>query len=141
MAAETAVYLREALARFPAPSIQEVPDEEQMVARIRNGKAALYRLPGTPVVMKKMDAGVYAERYQFSSETVAEAKNWYEVAKAYPYLQGQDYIDGLYQEYFLSPGPLIPVEPGRHAHRTPMRRSTSRVIHLGSTSTTSIRTP
>ena len=110
MAAETAVYLREALARFPVPPMKEVPDEDRMVARTRDGKAALYRLPGTPVVIRKTDAGVYEGRYQFSSATVAEAKNWYEVAEVYPYVEGQNYIAGLYDDYFLTPGPLIPVE-------------------------------
>jgi len=110
VAVETAVYLREALARFPVPPMEEVPDEDRMVEKIRDGKAALYRLPGTPVVIKRINAGVYEGRYQFSSATVAEAKNWYEVAKAYPYLKGQEYIAGLYEEYFLTPGPLIPVE-------------------------------
>lgn len=110
VAAETAVYLREALARFPVPALADVPDEEQMVEKVRTGRAALYRLPGTPVVIRKATAGVYEGRYQFSSATVAEAKNWYEVARSYPYLKGQDYIAGLYQEYFMTPGPLIPVE-------------------------------
>jgi MscS family membrane protein len=110
VAAETAVYLREALARFRVPSMEEVPDEEQMVSWTRDGRTALYRLPGTPVVISKTNAGVYEGRYQFSSATVAEAKNWYEAAKAYPYLGGQDDIAGLYDAYFLTPGPLIPVE-------------------------------
>jgi len=110
VAAETAVYLREALARFPVPLMAEVPDEERMVAWINDGKAPLYRLPGTPVVISKTNAGVYEGRYQFSSATVAEAKNWYESARIYPYMAGQDYIDGLYHEYFLTPGPMIPVE-------------------------------
>ena len=110
VAAETAVYLREALARFPVPPVEEVPDEEQMLAWARDGRAALYRLPDTPLVIRKTDVGVYEGRYQFSSATVAEAKNWYEVVVAYPYLEGQDFISGLYDDYFLTPGPLIPVE-------------------------------
>jgi MscS family membrane protein len=110
VAAETAVYLREALARFPVQPAKEVPDEDQMVAWAREGRAALYRLPGTPVVIRKTDAGVYEGRYQFTSATVAEAKNWYEAAKGYPYLEGQDNIDGLYDDYFLTPGPLISLE-------------------------------
>ena len=40
VAAETAVYLREALARHPLPAISDVPDEERMVARIGEGRAA-----------------------------------------------------------------------------------------------------
>ncbi len=110
VAAETAVYLRESLARFPIPAIKNVPDEDEMAARIRDGKAALYRLPGTPVVIKRTDTGIYEGRYQFSSATVAEARNWFEVANAYPYLKGQDHISGLYHEYFLTPGPMIPVK-------------------------------
>jgi MscS family membrane protein len=90
--------------------MEEVPDEEQMVAWARDGRAALYRLPDTPLVIRKTDVGVYEGRYQFSSATVAEAKNWYEVVIAYPYLEGQDYISGLYDDYFLTPGSLIPVE-------------------------------
>ena len=39
VAAETAVYLREALARH-LPAISDVPDEERMVARIGEGRAA-----------------------------------------------------------------------------------------------------
>ncbi|UCC56495.1 MAG: hypothetical protein JSU75_01620, partial [Gammaproteobacteria bacterium] len=107
IAIETAVYLREALARFAVPPIEKVPDEDQMLARTREGRAAFYRLPGTPVVIRETDAGVYEGRYQFTSATVAEAKSWFEAAKGYPYLEGQDYIGGLYDDYFLTPGPLI----------------------------------
>lgn len=110
VAAETAVYLREALARFPVPDIDEVPDEERMLSWTREGRAPLYRLPGTPVVISKTNAGIYEGRYQFSSATVAEAKNWYQAAKAYPYLEGQEEVAGLHDDYFLTPGPLIPVE-------------------------------
>jgi len=107
VATETAVYLREALARFPVESLEEVPDEDQMVAWINEGREALYRLAGTPVVIRKTAAGVYEGRYQFTSATVAEARNWYEVAKGYPYLEEQAHIAGLYDDYFLTPGPLI----------------------------------
>ena len=82
VAAESAVYLREALARYPIPPMEDVPDEDQMVALIDEGRAPLYRLPGTPVVIRKLGEGVYEGRYQFTSATVAEAKNWYGVARA-----------------------------------------------------------
>jgi MscS family membrane protein len=108
VAIETAVYLREALARHPLPPLEEVPDEDRMLEQTNEGRAALYRLPGTPVVIRKTDVGVYEGRYQFSSATLAEAKNWYEVSSSYPYLAGQEYIAGLYDDYFLTPGPLIP---------------------------------
>jgi MscS family membrane protein len=97
VSAESAVYLREALARFPAPPLDEIPDKE------------FYRLPGTPVVIRKIDTGTYEGNFQFSSATVTEAKNWYEAAKTYPYQEGQSDIAGLYDDYFLTPGPMIPV--------------------------------
>lgn len=109
VAAESVVYLREALARFPLPPMEEVPDEDGMITRISNGKAPIYRILGTPMVIKKTEAGVYEGRYQFTPATIAEARNWYEVAEAYPYLEGQGKIAGLYEDYFSTPGPLIPV--------------------------------
>lgn len=39
MAAETAVYLHEGLARFPVPPTEEVPDEKRMVERTSEGRA------------------------------------------------------------------------------------------------------
>ena len=110
VASETAVYLREALARFHVPPAEDMPDEERMAAWVKEGKAALYRLPGTPVVIKKVNEGVYEGRYQFSPATVADAKSWYDTANAYPYQEGQGHIAGLYDDYFMTPGPLIPLE-------------------------------
>lgn len=110
VATETAVYLRESLARFPMPPLDDVPDEDRMVAKTRDGIAALYRLPGTPVVIRRINDGVYEGRYQFSSATVAEARSWYDVARSYPYLEGQEYIAGLHDDYFMTPGPLIPID-------------------------------
>ena len=107
VAAETAVYLREALARFPLAPIEEIPDEDMMVARVNEGRAAFYQLPGTPVVIRLTEEGVYEGRYQFSQATVDEARNWYEASREFPYYPGQESVDGLYEAYFLTPGPLI----------------------------------
>ena len=110
VAVETSVYLREALARFPIPSLVDVPDEERMLALTKDGKAAFFRLPDTPVVIARTGEGIYEGRYQFTQATVAEARGWYEVTADYPYQEGQEHISGLYAEYFLTPGPMIPVE-------------------------------
>ena len=107
VAAETAVYLREALARFPLPPMEDIPDEDMMVARVNEGRAAFYQLPGTPVVIRLTEEGVYEGRYQFSQATVDESRNWYEASQELPYYPGQESVDGLYEAYFLTPGPLI----------------------------------
>ena len=110
VAVETAIYLREALARFPQPAPGTIPDETRMTARIADGNAPYYRIPGTPVVIRRTDSGVFDGRYQFSSATVAEAGNWYQAVRNYPLQDDQEYIDGLYNDYFLTPGPLIPLQ-------------------------------
>jgi MscS family membrane protein len=110
VAVETAIYLREALARFPLPAPDAIPDEDQMAARIKAGNAALYRVPNTPVVIRRTEAGVYEGRYQFSSATVAEASDWFGAVRAYPYQEGQEHVAGIFENYFLTPGPLIPLK-------------------------------
>lgn len=107
---ETAIYLREALARFPLPAADAIPDEEQMAARVKGGSAALYRVPGTPVVIRRTQDGVYDGRYQFSSATVAEAADWFRAVQTYPIQQAQRYVAGLFENYFLTPGPMIPLQ-------------------------------
>jgi hypothetical protein len=51
VSAESAVYLREALARFPIPPMDEIPDEEQLRSQGSDGEVLRDRLRGTPVVL------------------------------------------------------------------------------------------
>jgi hypothetical protein len=119
IAHETAALVREALARVPLPDANDVPDEDEMVKRINEGRSIVYRVQGTPFEIARTESGPYAGRYQFTKDTVKLARSFYEEIKSYPYMPDQD-VKGLYEAYFLSPGPLISsawirsLSPGMH---------------------------
>ncbi len=103
---ETVVYLREALARVTLPPLVEVPDEDEMFARIKDGKLAIYVIPGTAIEIVYIEEGPYAHRFQFSADTVRDAEENYRSWKAKPYVD--KHIMGLYEAFFLRAGPHIP---------------------------------
>jgi len=110
VAHETTALIREAIARVPLPNLEEIPDEDEMAARIMAGKSVVYRIPNTPFEITRIDAGPDTGRYQFTQKSVAQARDFYEEIKTYPFQPEQADIKGLYDAYFLSPGPLIPRE-------------------------------
>ena len=103
---ETAIYLREVLARVTLPPLVEVPDEDEMFARIKDGKPATYVIPGTAIEITYIAEGPYAGRFQFSADTVRHAEEIYRSWKAKPYVD--QHIKGLYEAEFLAAGPHIP---------------------------------
>lgn len=105
-AAETVVYLREALARVTLPPPAEIPDEDEMFARIKDGKLASYVIPGTAIEIAYVAEGPYAHRFQFSADTVRDAEEIYRFWKEKPYVDKR--IKGLYEAFFLRGGPHIP---------------------------------
>ena len=108
VAHETTALIREAIARVPLPKLEEIPDEDKMAARVMAGKSAVYRVPNTPFEIARTESGPDTGRYQFTQKTVDQARDFYEEIKAYPFQPEQADIKGLYEAYFLSPGPLIP---------------------------------
>jgi MscS family membrane protein len=103
---ETAVYLREALARVTLPPLVEVPDADEMFARIKDGKPAAYVIPGTAIEIAYVEEGPYAHRFQFSADTVRHAEEIYRSWKAKPYVD--KHIKGFYEALVLRAGPHIP---------------------------------
>lgn len=108
VAHEITALIREALARVPLPDINSIPNEDEMAKRVADGKSALYRVPGTPFEITRIDSGPDTGRYQFSQASVEHAPDFYDEIKHYPYQSDQAQVAGLYDIYFLSPGPLIP---------------------------------
>jgi len=103
---ETVVYLREALARVSIPPLAEIPDEDEMFARIKDGKLASYVIPGTPIEIAYVAEGPYAHRFQFSADTVRDAEEIFRSWKEKPYVD--KHIKGLYEAFFLRAGSHIP---------------------------------
>ena len=103
---ETAVYLRETLARVTLPPLAEIPNEDEMLARIKDGKLAIYVIPGTAIEIAYVEEGPYAHRFQFSADTVRDAQEIYRSWKAKPYVD--KHIKGLYEASYLRAGPHIP---------------------------------
>lgn len=103
---ETAIYLREVLARVILPPLEDVPDEDEMFARIKDGKLTSYVIPGTAIEIVYVSEGPYAHRFQFSADTVREAEDIYRYWKEEPYVD--KHIKGLYEAFFLRGGPHIP---------------------------------
>lgn len=110
VAHETTALIREAIARVPLPKLEEIPDEDEMAARITAGKSKVYRIPNTPFEIAYTESGPDTGRYQFTYRSVSQARDFYEEIKAYPFQPEQVDIKGLYEAYFLSPGWLIPHE-------------------------------
>jgi MscS family membrane protein len=103
---ETAVYLREVLARVILPPLEDVPDEDEIFARIKDGKLAIYVIPGTAIEIAYVEEGPYAHRFQFSADTIRDAEEIYRSWKEKPYVD--KHIKGLYEAFFLRAGTHIP---------------------------------
>jgi MscS family membrane protein len=103
---ENAVFLRETLARVALPPLAEVPNEDEMFARIKDGKPRTYVIPGTAIEIAYIEEGPYAHRFQFSADTVRHAEEIYRSWKAKPYVD--KHIKGLYEALSLRAGPHIP---------------------------------
>lgn len=110
IAYETPAFIRAALARVPLPDMSKVPDEEEMAARVRDGKSLVYRVPGTPFEIARTDAGPEAGRYQFTQDTISHARDFFQEIRDYPVQPEQADMEGLYEAYFMSPGPMIPFQ-------------------------------
>jgi MscS family membrane protein len=110
VAHETTALIREALARVPLPKLDSIPDEDEMAERVQDGKSAVYRVPGTPFEIARIESGPNTGRYQFTQTSVAHAPDFYDEIRSYPYQPDQAHVAGLHDIYFLSPGPLIPRE-------------------------------
>jgi MscS family membrane protein len=96
---ETAAYLREALARVVVPPLGEVPDEDEMFARVKDGKPARYLIPGLGIEIAYVQEGPNAGRFQFSADTVRHAEDIYRSWRAKPYTD--KHVEGFYPDSFI----------------------------------------
>ena len=98
IATATVIWLWEVIARVELPSADRIPD----VAVDTNGVALAdqplrWRLPGTGIVIQRLEQGGRAGAFLFSPETIASARTYAERARELPYLRPSrlDDVDDL----------------------------------------------
>jgi MscS family membrane protein len=103
--AEAGVCLKEILDRVPLPPAEAIPGIESV--ETASGSEALLRwqVPGTQIVISKMQEGSRRGEFLFSAETVSRAPELYSKVLRQPYRQqGRPVSDGFYQWWLASPG-------------------------------------
>lgn len=92
--------LKEILDRLPIPEAGLIPDAAMME---RDHKSS-WQIPGTEIIISRIDSGPQAGKYLFSAETVANVPRFYEAIKEMPYLHFGS--PGFYNYTFHTPGGL-----------------------------------
>lgn len=104
VAREAGVYLKEIFDRIPLPPRDEIPD----VAAIAKMPGGLPRwtIPHTEITLVRINDGLRAGQYVFSSDTDNRAREFYLRVEHLPYKPGA--TPGLYEAYSSEPGWMIP---------------------------------
>lgn len=88
IATATIVWLWEVIARVELPPLAEIPDAAAYAA---GGALAdqppRWRLPGTAIVIERVEQGPHAGEFLFSPQTIATARSHAEFARELPYLR------------------------------------------------------
>ncbi len=97
-AVDTALQLKEILDRIEIPPIGEVPgaEDEELPDR--------WRLPGSDIVIERIQEGHFAGEFCFSAQTVAEIEDMYKSARQLPYRTDGPYrTEGLLEWHRTEP--------------------------------------
>lgn len=107
LAGEAAVCLKEILDRFELPALEEVPDLSSTQAS--SEPLARWQIPGTRLIIARVDEGSQKHEFLFSPGSVARAVEYYNDVKSLPYRStGPATSPGLYDWYITAPGhPLV----------------------------------
>jgi MscS family membrane protein len=88
IADETRRLLAEVIARVELPELREIPDSVELTEREQeHGPLKKWRLPGTEITIVRVEEGVRAGEYLFSSDTIVRAREFYELVKDLPPLR------------------------------------------------------
>jgi MscS family membrane protein len=96
------VLLKEILDRVELPSYDRIPGDEEVAEE----NLTRWTLPNTKIEIVKMTEGPRSGQFLFSRETVAQLKNYYNMARDLPYKKGASV--NLYHEIRYSPGIWLP---------------------------------
>jgi len=105
-AIESAVCLREIVARFHPLPPDYFPDLNAACESIKNGHPPEWRYHDLPIEIARIDSGVYKDNYQFTLRTIKEAKSTLDILRRMPYVDKS--MENFWEAYFLTPGPMIP---------------------------------
>ncbi len=105
LATETALMLQDVLDRVSLPAFDEVPDLSTMRA-LPPDEERVWRIPGTEIEIARVPEGLKEGQYLFSPQTVARAREFYQLAENLSYKVGA--MDGLYERVVYAPGSWIP---------------------------------
>jgi len=105
LATETALMLHDVLDRIPLPAVDEIPDLATMRA-LPPDEERVWRIPGTEIEIARVSEGLREGQYLFSPQTVARAREFYQLADNLSYKVGA--MDGLYERVVYAPGSWIP---------------------------------
>ncbi|WP_298868573.1 mechanosensitive ion channel family protein [uncultured Gimesia sp.] len=102
-ASEVAICLKEILDRTDLPPFDEIPGTEEVTAE--GDKLTRWRIPGTRIIISRVEEGPQKHEYLFSKGTVGRAIRYYQDVKSFPYrTTGPETSPGFYNWYFSSPG-------------------------------------
>lgn len=100
--AEAAVCLKEVLDRTPLPPVEEIPGPTSVEST--DGAKALkrWKIPGTQIVISRVQEGPRSGEFLFSAETVVRAPEFYQDVRSLPYRQGETQVSEDFYEWWLS---------------------------------------
>ncbi len=100
---EAAVCLKEILDRQELPPWEEIPDEEAIEAADDPEKLSAWQIPGTPVIIARVENGLHRGEYRFSADTVDRALRHFKRIEFKPYRTGgPDVSRGFHRRYRIA---------------------------------------
>lgn len=100
---EASTCLKEVFDRIALPPDAAIPD----AAAVKADSITRYRIPGTEIMLTRMEAGTRQGDFVFSRESVSRAETFYARVRSLPYKPDAG-SPGLYDAYVTVGGNLIP---------------------------------
>jgi len=106
-----ALKLKEILDRLKLPSINEVPDIEDLEYEKEDGTVAKlqrWKIPNTDITIARVEDGPRKNEYLFTPETIKRLDDFYSKVSDLPYKSGKFITAGFYNFFISTPGKLLP---------------------------------
>jgi MscS family membrane protein len=106
-----ALKLKEILDRIKLPSINEVPDVEDLEYEKEDGtfaKLQRWKIPNTDITIARVEDGPRKNEYLFTPETIRRLDDFYSKVSDLPYKSDKFITAGFYSFFISTPGKLLP---------------------------------